>query len=192
MIFVEKICHLKEKYSQSQSVQGYAELYNLYDSAPPLAEHIIYAPMSKNIAEHLITSYKLTIPKELLSVYQAMNGADLFWTAWEVPKTNIRIPVCCFSIYGIPIENSREYPEPFNISVEDLNRPSNTPSHWLKFGSYCQSDNISCKFDLFVDTELDTVHATEHNASKCTVLQDWNSIDHCLCSIFDMFDGHTV
>lgn len=192
MIFVEKINCIKEKYSQSQSTQGCAELYNLYDSAPPLAKHIIYSPMNKNITEHLVMSYKLTIPKELLSIYQAMNGADLFWTTWEVPKTNIKIPVCCFSIYGIPIENSRKYPEPFNISVEDLNRAPDTPSYWLKFGSYCQPDNISYKFDLFVDTKSGDVYATEHNVSKCTILQVWNSIDNCLCSIFDMLDGNIV
>ena len=184
LIFVELIKKMFSEYGSDCRTQDSSVLYGICDPAPPLANHIVYSPMSECTLQHLVDSYKRTIPNELILLYRALNGADLFWTSTCIPKTNIHIPVCRLSIFGVPMSNSRDRVEPFNISIEDLNRPHGTPAGWLKFGSFYKSDNLSNRYDLFVDTDSGCVYSVGHDIQECTISETWASIDNCLCNIF--------
>lgn len=187
MIFINKINNLIETYDGNACrAQDNAFLYGICNPVPPLATHIIFSPMPKEVMKDMINNYRRIFPKELLVLYSIMNGADLFWSVRFVGKKNTRIPFSCFSIYGIPLTYDREHIEPFNISIEDLNRPERTPNSWLKFGSYYRPENNINRLDLFVDTEKGGVFAVEHDSSECCVAATWDSIDSCLCCVFDL------
>lgn len=189
MIFLEKI----SKLSHSACNKLYAEESNavfigLCDGRPDHAKHIIFRPMSESLIGHLVQSYARNFPKELISIYREMNGADLFWTSRYVPRAKIHIPFCMFSLYGIPCSDSRKNTEPFNISIEDLNRAKDTPAEWLKFGSYYEPKTYSHKRDLYIDTEDKKVYSVDHDSESCNVLRKWLSIDACLCEVFDLLN----
>lgn len=187
MIFLEKISSLSHPTSGvSVKEESYAVLIGSCDLRPDHAKHIIFNPMSDGLIAHLLQSYKGNIPDELLRIYQKMNGADLFWTTRYVQKAKLHIPFCMFSIYGIPCSDSRKNVEPFNISIEDLHRPQNTPTTWLKFGAYNEPQMYSQKYDLYIDTEEICVYSVEHDNSECQVVRSWATIDSCLCDIFDL------
>lgn len=189
-MFVEKIHNMI--FTDSSSLckkEKHAFLYGKCEKKPEHAKHIIYERMSENMIEHLQQSYNKKIPNDLLTLYRALNGADLFWTTRFIKKVKIYIPFSLFSIYGIPLSNSKECIEPFNISLEDLNRPSKTPDSWLKFGAYYDPIEITQKYDIFVDTETDIVYAVTHNSSECSIVKKWVSVDSCLCDIFDQLNS---
>ena len=195
MNFVNKINDLIATYDSNVcGARDNAILYGMCNPAPPLATHIVFLPMPIEVMQGMISDYKRTFPKELLTLYNTMNGADLFWSVRYVGKKNIRIPFSYFSIYGIPLTYDREHIEPFNISIEDLNRPKGVPDTWLKFGAYYRPENNINRLDLFVDTEVDRVFAVEHDCDECCVVATWDTIDNCLCCVFDLLqrDAGTV
>ncbi|MBR3975039.1 MAG: hypothetical protein IKJ88_04160 [Clostridia bacterium] len=187
MIFLEKINHLIKSYNSNMyKPMDEAVLYGLYDKTPPLAEHIIFNPMPADVMQNMVNNYKRTFPEQLLTIYRAMNGANLFWSTCLI--RDIKIPMSYFSIYAIPLTYDRRHIEPFNISIEDLNRPKNTPDSWLKFGSFYKPKNFSDRFDLFVDTDNGCVFSVDHDAEKCDTIESWNTVDECLCYIFDLLN----
>ena len=187
MIFLEKLKAVLGAYDNHVcEVKDGAFLYGVHNPAPPLATHIVFAPMPKEVMQNLIASYRLIVPVELLTLYSVMNGANLFWKVRLMGDKKTRIPYNCFSIYGVPLTWDRKRIEPFNLSVEDLNRPNGTPNSWLKFGSYYVPENETNKLDLYVDTETSAVFAVEHNNDECCVVSAWTSIDDCLCFIVDL------
>lgn len=185
MIFLDKIQKLLAKYENHPcATRDKAFLYGVCNSKPPIANHIVFEPMSEGDIKKLIADYKRDIPKELLTLYRFMNGADLFWTVRVVGK-NRQIPISQLSIYGVPLTFDRMHLEPFNIRIEDLNRPDNTPDSWLKFGSYYRPKITDIRLDLFVDTETFVVYAVKNGSSKCQIERTWISIDYCLCCLMD-------
>ena len=188
MIFLDKSRALLSS-TDTHRVETNAVLCGMCSEKPGHAEHIIYNPMSDIMIDHLVQSYKRKIPCELLTLYQSMNGADLFWTTRNITRLKISIPFCRFSIYGIPFPNSREGLAPFNISLEDLNRPKHTPEQWLKFGSFYEPSSFSDRRDLYVDTDSNGVYAVAHDCTDCFVICNWVSIDECLCDIFDLLSN---
>ena len=82
--------------------------------------------------------------------------------------------------------NDRKHLEPLNISIEDLGRPKESPENWLKFGSFYYPDNLLKKIDLFVDVESLNVFAVDSEETVCSVVDNWKSIDECLCNLFDI------
>lgn len=189
--FVEKLHILIDKYTAVEcGMRDNAFLYGICNPSPPLAEHIIFSSMPEDVMQGMINAYKLEFPQELLDLYGVMNGANLFWSVDYIGKKKIRIPFNYLSIYGIPLTYDRMHIEPYNISIEDLNRPRETPDNWLKFGSYQSLENSSIRFDLYVDTDTDHVFSVEHGIKICTVTESWKSIDECLCFLLDtMIDG---
>lgn len=187
LLFVEKIKALDAQFSAEKiKQQENCTLYGVFEKTPPLAKHIVFAAMSEELIQHLIDSYNRTVPAELLTLYRSMNGCNLFWESYLSEKYNIALPMNRFSVYGIPL-TFRERVEPFNISIEDLNRPQGTPQSWLKFGCFYKPNvDFSTRFDLFADTDISAVYAVEHGIETCVVSEQWDSIDTCLCAVFDL------
>ena len=193
MRFIHEINKLKESYdSQVCGIRDNAFLLGKFKKTPPLAEHMVFFPMPHKVKEHLVTSYKRAFPRELLELYDTMNGANLFWSSLFIEKAGIYIPIRYLSIYGVPLTYDRMHIEPFNISIEDLNRPQLTPSNWLKFGDYSTPSSGNTRWDLFVDVDSGCVFSVEHGIKDCTVSENWNSIDESLCDIYDLLNSCNI
>ena len=184
MRFIEKINTLKASYRSDRcGTRDQAELLGKFAETPPLAAHMIFRPMPMDVQQHLIASYKRKVPAELLQLYDVMNGANLFWARKIMGKSGISIPVKYLSIFGVPLTTDRMHIEPFNISIEDLNRPDATPAAWLKFGNYSMPDDKT--YDLFADTDTGRVYSVENRIPRCVVSESWESIDEALCAVYD-------
>ena len=190
MKFIKIINSFRDEYkSEFCGRQDSALLYGKYEVQPPLAKHIVYLPMPEEVMQNMISSYKGNFPNELLTLYRTMNGADLYWMVHSIGKNKIRIPRSCLSIYGVPLTYDRKHIEPYNICIEDLNRPEETPNNWLKFGSYYRPEDLTNRLDLYVDTCKNTVYSVENENMNCIVVDSWDSIDHCLCGINELLKG---
>lgn len=193
MKFIDKVCKLKAGYDESRCERrDKTILYGLSPKVPPIADHIIHDPMPDDVMKNMVENYMLEFPAQLLEIYREMNGASLFCDAEDraFRKNIVRIPIFRFSIYGTPLTYDRKHMEPFNISIEDLNRPEGTPKHWLKFGSYSEPKSKYECVDLFADTTSGEVFALENRSPKCEILESWNSIDDCLCAVFDLLSSY--
>ena len=186
MSFIDRIQALKQSYSAVACARrDHAFLLGTFAKTPPLARHIVFAPMPEAAKADLLRSYKRAFPADLLEIYSYMNGADLFWARHCIPKAKIEIPVKHLTVFGVPLSADREHLEPYNISVEDLNRPQDTPEAWLKFGSYALPHAPELRWDLFVDTDSGAVNAVESRIRECAVHKSWESIDRSLSELFD-------
>lgn len=104
----------------------------------------------------------------------------------QTKKGVLSIPLCQLSVYAVPLQDSRTSLQPFNISLEDLNRPKGTPENWLKFGAYYKPNNNFTRSDLYVDVDNDRTFAVKHNSDVLQIEEKWENLDLCLCSIFDL------
>lgn len=193
MGFVDKLNELQRILPVKLQANG-TKLVGIPERMPPLANHYIYAPMSSALRTLLIDSYKRSIPDQLLNIYEAANGCNLFWRCMEFGGGKFRIPMAQLSVYGVPGgPNTADTIEPYNISVEDLDRSGDTPDHWLKFGSYrdFRSEDLM-EYDLFADVDSGKVHSVVRKAEKCQIEQTWDSIDDCLCDLFDSIQSLTA
>lgn len=193
MKFIDKIEEICKEYDKAACGRlDKADIFGIIEDNPSWAEHIVFDPMPPKVQTLLLSNYKRTFPKELLSLYQKMNGADLFRVlrTYSAGKKTFKIPLSCFSIYGIPLTNDRKHIEPYNISLEDTSRPEETPDTWLKFGSYYRPGDFRRRLDLFIDTDSGTCYAVEHEEKNCMVAAQWESLDECLCAVVDRLNTY--
>ena len=183
MNFLIKLNNLLNSFGNDHRKENTSILYGINENAKPLAKHIVYSPMPPEIMKDLLQRFTLSFPKELLKIYELTNGANLFFSVRLIGKRQIPIAFCNLSIYGIPLTYDRTQIEPYDIRIEDLNRPDKTPDTWLKFGSYTAPDNADNQYWLFVDTEDGCVYSVERSKTTCTVDATWESIDLCLCEL---------
>ena len=101
MRFIEKLAELESTNTVKVQSNG-TKLVGIPEQNPPLAKHYIYAPMSGELKKQLIESYKRTIPEQLLKLYGAANGCNLFWRCMELAGGKFKIPVAQLSVYGVP------------------------------------------------------------------------------------------
>jgi hypothetical protein len=194
MRFIEKMEQLRQSYrAEDTQLRGTVYLYgvNTFDPKPPLAEHLVFSPMPKRVMEDLVNDYVYPFPEQLLTLYRYMNGAIMFWKVLYLGKDRTRIPNNSFAIYGLPDPHDPRQLEPFSIKIEDFrNRPGDAPRHMLKFGGfYRQGDLSRTLYYLFVDTQTQAVHSIEHGSKKWEIIDTWDSIDDCLCEVFDLLSA---
>lgn len=146
--------------------------------------HYLYAPMTIEMQKELVASYRGDFPEELLQIYGITNGCTLFLTSRKIGM--LTIPFSQLNVYGVPGgRNAVDALEPYHISIEDLGRPGKTPKTWLKFGSYSPVSADRVEWRLFVDTKDKRVYAVDADAKTCVIESQWESIDACLCDLFD-------
>jgi hypothetical protein len=190
MRFLDVLEEYLRRYAAEDTKQvDCSQLYGLIQSPPPLAEHIVFHPLDDVLKTDLVGRYKRVFPLDLLELYSHINGANLFWIRVPLRNGAIQIPCCLFAIHGVPLTYDRTHLEPFNLSIEDLNRPQETPESWLKFGSYYHPNNFSDRHDLFVDTDTLSVFSIKHGQEICRVETEWTSIDACLFDIFNLLSS---
>lgn len=137
------------------------------------------------LVQHLVQSYRRSIPEDLLTLYTAANGMELFRTMCAIPG-GFKIPASKLSVFGVPLLADRQHLSPYNISIEDLSRLPNTPEKWLKFGTRCKMDGEITlgEYDLYADTDSGAVYQSERTGKTLQISAQWKSVDACLCSIF--------
>lgn len=183
MRFLDEILVLMNSYpKKSCKDTENAHLLGVFKSKPPIAEHVVYFPLSNELRIQLLGKYKQPFPCQLQQLYSFMNGADLFWTKRKNEQLGFELPVCCFSLYGYSDGVNRSRMESYNISIEDLSRPEGTPKHWLKFGNYRLPSDLNTEMFLFVDTQTQKTYSLLQQ-SKMAIANTWDSIDDCLCDI---------
>ena len=107
MRFLTLLSHLVDKYGSNKSfTDNQVCLLGPHDP-PQIADHFIYAPMSKSVVQHLIQSYRRPIPGDLLKLYSYANGIDIFRTMRKISE-RISLPASRLSIFGIPLLADRE------------------------------------------------------------------------------------
>lgn len=150
-----------------------------------MAEHFIFAPMSHELVQHLVQSYRRSIPEDLLTLYTAANGMELFRTMCAIPG-GFKLPTSKLSVFRVPLLTDRQHLAPYNISIEDLSRLPNTPETWLKFGTRCKMDGEITlgEYDLYEDTDSGAVYQSERTGKTLQISAQWESVDACLCSLF--------
>lgn len=146
--------------------------------------HYLFTPMALEVQKELTASYRGDFPAELLRIYETTNGFTLFLTTRKIAGHSI--PFSQLNVYGVPnSRNAVDALEPYHIRIEDLGRPNKTPKTWLKFGSYSPVNADHTEWRLFVDTQDNRVYAVDAEAKKCAIEYQWESIDACLCELFD-------
>ncbi len=153
----------------------------------PRAQHIVYAPLSMElIEEHLINAYKNKMPEEYVNLLSHFNGMTLYMVKVNYNK-KFTFASSRLNIFGLPLTPTslrEEYgEEPIDVRMMDIERHTDIPQSWLRVGSYEKYVEEDIPYDLFIDTNNDRVFCCKHRTAK--VEQEWESLDECLCEIFD-------
>lgn len=188
MQFLKYISQLLEQNRENMSYSNNGVcLIAPYATAPPLAKHMVFPPMQERSIQWLKESYRYAIPSDLLNIYKSANGMGLFWTRCYLDDLSFSLPCCQLAIYGVPRSFDRSQLEPYNISIEDLNRLPGTPQTWLKFGSFTNAvDNqILGEYDLSIDVESNKAYLSNREGEALSICKEWPSIDVCLCILFE-------
>lgn len=160
----------------------------------PKCRHMIFKGLTDDVLrEYLIADYKKPFPEEMATFLKQYNGCSLYWVRLF---TNDRMSFAAslLSVYGLPMtppfNRPKNQDEPFDIRIEDLGRHKNVPKHWLKFGSYIRDYQFEYMAELFYDTLGKKVYACYKNEDQ--ILDQWDSMDDCLCSLMDGFSGSSL
>ena len=190
MKFLLLLEELKNKYKPDcKETENHVLLLGGVPTPPPLAKHYIHPPMEKGVMEELLASYTRNFPCELTEIYSVANGMDLFWKECKLSSGSV-FPFCRLSIYGRPVGALRVQLQPYDIRLEDSSRVPGTPESYLKFGLYREIEDFTCKaeYELFVDTDDNTVCSVDRSLKEFRAERHWDSIDDCLCSLFTQLD----
>ena len=186
MRFLTFLSQLKDKYGSNVTFTDNQVCLLGPHEPPKIADHFFYSPMPNSAMQHLARSYQGHFPDDLLKLYSYANGLDLFRTMRKISE-EISLPASKISVYGMPILADRKHIEPLNICLEDLSRLPGTPKNWLKFG--CLRDISHGKFtneyDLYVDTDEGKAYQVERCSTSLSIIRVWQSIDDCLCGLFE-------
>lgn len=183
--FLEILADLKSSYGEHLTYTDNGVCLLGSCQPPKIADHFIFAPMTDELVQCLVQSYRYKVPNDLLTLYTAANGMELFRTMCSIPG-GFKLPTSKLSIFGVPPLADRQHLEPYNISIEDLSRLPDTPRKWLKFGNRCTMDGeiVIQEYDLYVDTDSGMAYQSERSSARLQVVAEWQSVDECLCSVF--------
>lgn len=190
MKFIQKCNELIKTYEEDCVLRKNGTIL-LKPGRIPVARHMLHAGLERAIMEEqLINLYRNKIPEEYLELIRNFNGMTLYTLKINYGKS-FEFAQPLFSIFAIPLTPSNlraEYgEEPIDIRMMDLERHKDIPSKWLKIGNYMKSVQGDIFYDIFVDTE--TNRAVVCKRMECFVEQEWDSLDECLCDIFDLLSS---
>ena len=147
---------------------------------------MLFKPLTDElIEEYLKKMYVLPFPKEYEAFLKFTNGANLFTIKWT--RAQYSLALCMFCVFGLPRTQPFGRPddreEPFDVRIEDLSHPDKMPKHRLKIGGYTLPSNYLLRYGIYIDTETERVYS--HKDDDPEVAEEWDSLDQCLCEIFD-------
>ena len=186
---IRRLENLKNEYADNNTVRENGTIL-LAPGTIPRSRHMLFVGLEEElINDYLVAEYKLPFPEAYKELLRSFNGANLFTVKINNKKIKRSFAYNLFTIYGLPRSDPFSRPEymekPYDLRVEDLARHKKLPKAWLKCGSYCKDCNIHVITDIFIDTDSGRVFSC--NKNECDILGSWESLDDCLCSIFDSF-----
>lgn len=187
MEIIKKIDKLKIEFSENCITRKNGTIL-LEPNTIPNCRHMLFKPITQNIAnEFLIDEYKNNFPDEYLRFLFYTNGANLFNVKINIQGFSIAHPL--FVVFGLPLTpplgRAQDTEEPFDLRIEDLARHKDIPDTWIKCGTYTKDYNFDIQNDIFIDTTSNHVFSCHKNNKK--IIDNWNSLDDCLCDVFDSF-----
>ena len=152
----------------------------------PKARHMLFEGLEQELIDkYLKSNYANKFPEEYIVFLKKYNGANLFNV--KIMKNDLEFASGMFTIYGLPrtppFNRPNDMEEPYDLRVEDLARHSSLPNTWLKCGHYKRTEAFGDRTDLFIDTLTGRVYCCKKN--ECKILEEWKSLDECLCNIFE-------
>ena len=192
MNILKLIDNLKEEYKDDIIVRKNSTILLGIEKIPK-AKHMLFEGLTQDlINDYLVSNYSYSFPPEYIVFLKAFNGANLF-TA-KITKNGREFASASFSIYGLPrtqpFDRPADMEEPYDLRIEDLARNKALPDTWLKFGHYNRTETFGDRTDLFIDTSSGKVYCCKKN--ECDILEEWESLDSCLCSIFNVMSKRTL
>lgn len=187
MKFAGRLAELLRNYKNNFAAQRNGTLV-LGPSETLYCEHLLFQELSdKDIQMHLVPCWEGDFPTALVELLKIANGAKLFNV--HLNCGDFTMTSSMLIILGLPrtppFRRPKDMEEPFDIRVENLHNFA--PSSWLKFASYIPNFDFHARRNLFVDRHTGKVYAC--HANEAEVLQEWDSIDQCLCEIYDALKG---
>ncbi|MBO5269928.1 MAG: SMI1/KNR4 family protein [Clostridia bacterium] len=151
----------------------------------PKAKHILFEGITQTMLdEFLISQYKNPFPKEYAEFLRYSNGASLFM--YKIKSGEFEFAGSNLDILGLPrtapYGRAADMEEPFDVRIEDLRRHKKIPNTWLKCGCYAYQYKFGGRADIFIDTETHRVYSCI--VDEADVLEEWDTLDDCLCDIF--------
>ena len=188
MKFTELLDELKSQYKQNTLIRKNGTLL-LAPGKIPNCRHMLFAPLSRQIIEtHLVNNYTNIFPEEYIELLEHTNGANLYGVKLNSGKFSFAQDL--LTIYGLPMTppfmRAQDMEEPFDLRIEDLSRPNDTPKTWLKCGRYIKDCDFSKPLYIFINTE--NHHILSTSKKENAVVEKWNSLDECLCDLFSRME----
>ena len=185
MIFLDLVHDLQQSYKNDMIVEKNGTLL-LAPGSVPKARHILYRKLSLDeLNECLINNYKNSFPKQYAELLTGFNGMNLFRAKMITEK--FEFSSSFLTIFGFPRTPPSKRPpdedEPFDVRIEDFDSPETIPSAWLRCGRYKTVLGYGGEADIYIDTTDEHVYSC--NANTDVVIQKWDDLDECLCSIFE-------
>ncbi len=185
MKIIKYLEQLKEEHKNNITIRKNGTLL-LAPGKIPKSRFMLFAPLSDEIIQKFVVdNYKGMFPEELIEFYKYSNGAQLYCVKKNFSKCSIASTMLC--VFGLPMTQPygrlQDMEEPFDIRIEDLSRPDELPNSWLKLGTYYKPDVSRRRRDIYIDTITKKVYSC-YDREK-SIEEKWNSLDECLCSIFD-------
>lgn len=185
MKIIERLKDLEREYAYDKTVRKNGTVL-LGPGKVPRCRHMLFRGLEDEyIEEYLVSEYKNPFPEQYKEFLRIYNGAILFWGRLKT-STGISLACSMITVLGLPRTQPFGRPddmeEPFDVRIEDLGRHKSL-TKYLKFGTYWRKDSDKRNFDLLINTENGRVISCVRR--DCVVCEEWNSIDECLCSLFD-------
>ena len=187
MKFVSILENLKKQHENDVKIQKNGTML-LHPGKMPRSHHTLFAPLEEElIEEYLVEPYAYEFPKEYIEFLKYSNGAKLCTVELQSGKNSFAHSMLV--LYGLPktppFKRPMDMEEPFDLRDEDLARHPNIPQTWLKCGSFVKEDNFYVTFNIFIDTTTGKIYACEKDEEE--ILEQWESLDECLCTLFALF-----
>lgn len=191
-----KICkildELKKEYSENCIVRENGTLL-LEPGKIPKCRHMLFRELDKKtIEDYLVSQYENKFPSEYIEFLKYSNGANLCSVKLNTPKFSFaEVLLVVFGLpFTPPFGRPLDMEEPFDLRVEDFGRHKEIPKTWLKCGTFIKDYNFRVTNDIFIDTKSNQVFACEKNQKD--IIDRWNSLDDCLCSIYQSFNDMQI
>lgn len=192
MDFFKILDSLKEQYKDDMKIRDNGTIL-LSPGTIPNYRHMLFKPLDEKLIERFLISQCVhKFPKSYIEFLRYSNGANLCVAKmWHTIKKK-RIPTASglFTIFGLPrtqpYGRPPEMEEPFDMRMEDLRRHDDIPNSWLKCGVYARNYEFLSRAGIFIDPETEKVYACIDGESD--VVDSWNNLDECFCSIYHSFD----
>lgn len=152
------------------------------------SKHRLFRQLPEEILnDYLIAACRNPFPEQYAEFLRYSNGASLFCVRLKSDNADSGFVVSMLEIFGLPFtppqQRAKDMEEPYDVRIETLRRGDKISDKWLKCGVFFKKCDFHNRMDIFIDTVTQKVYSCEDRKDK--INDEWNSLDECLCEIFD-------